>query len=174
MSVRSKRLESDFQELTRLVNDSDGSITISSTRGKPVECYELEYKCRGIERLRGNEPIFRDTHRVVIILGNDYPRIKPESKFLTPVFHPNVWENLNVCLGAKWTMGETLSELVLRIGKIIQYSKDVLNLDSPANNTAKDWAARNMHRFPVDTKTFKSTLSSEIVWEDMPISFTDL
>lgn len=174
MSVRTKRLENDYKELTQLVNDSDGSIVISSTRGRPPERYELEYKCRGIEKLRRSEPVFRNSHRVVITLDNNYPRESPEAKFLTPIFHPNVWENLNVCLGEIWTMGETLSELVLRIGKIIQYSKDVLNLDSPANVTAKNWAASNMHRFPVDTKTFKSTLSSEIIWEDMDISFTDL
>ncbi len=34
-------------------------------------------------------------------------------------------------------MAENLSELVIRIGKIIQYSKDVLNLKSPANSEAR-------------------------------------
>jgi len=57
-------------------------------------------------------------------------------------------------------------ELVLRIGKIIQYSKDILNLGSPANSSAKSWAQRNMNRFPVDTQTFKS----QIVWDDISIT----
>ncbi len=61
------------------------------------------------------------------------------------------------------------SELVLRIGKIIQYSNDVLNLKSPANAEAKKWAKNNMYRFPVDTQTFKSSQkpSSTIVWNDL-------
>jgi hypothetical protein len=51
----------------------------------------------------------------------------------------------------------------LRIGKIIQYSKDVLNLKSPANGTAKTWASNNMSRFPVDTQTLKVNLG----WTDI-------
>jgi len=66
-------------------------------------------------------------------------------------------------------MAETLSELVIRIGKIIQYSQDVLNLKSPANREAKSWAENNLRRFPVDTQTFKAAKkpSSVIVWNDL-------
>jgi hypothetical protein len=66
-------------------------------------------------------------------------------------------------------MAENLSELVIRIGKIIQYSKDVLNLNSPANSTAKDWANRNPNRYPVDNQTFKSAKKpqAQIVWNDV-------
>ena len=123
----------------------------------------IEYRCKGIERLQGNDPVFRTNHRVQIVLSNNYPNEKPTAKFLTPIFHPNVYENLNICLGNYWTNAETVPELVLRIGKIIQYSKDILNLGSPANSSAKSWAQRNMNRFPVDTQTFKS----QIVWDDI-------
>ena len=65
-------------------------------------------------------------------------------------------------------MAENLCELVIRIGKIIQYSDDVLNLKSPANSEAKNWAKNNMQRFPVDTQTFKANKkpTSTIVWND--------
>ncbi|MGB3651668.1 MAG: ubiquitin-conjugating enzyme E2 [Rivularia sp. (in: cyanobacteria)] len=168
MGIREKRLENDFKELSQLVNNSGGTLAIASTQGKPVEVYTIEYRCKGIESLRNNQPVFRKTHSVEIILGNNYPREKPNAKFITDIFHPNVFDNKKVCLGSYWTMAENLCELVIRIGKIIQYSKDVLNLKSPANYEAKDWAKNNMQRFPVDTQTFKASKkpTSTIVWND--------
>jgi ubiquitin-protein ligase len=169
MGIREKRLENDFKELSQLVSDSGGTLAIFSDQGKPPHQYVIEYRCRGIERLQGTEPIFRTTHRVEINLGSNYPKDKPTTKFLTPIFHPNVYQNFNICLGSYWTMAETLSELVIRIGKIIQYSDDVLNLKSPANSSAKTWAENNRQRFPVDTQTFKAakqTSPSTIVWND--------
>jgi ubiquitin-protein ligase len=163
MSVREKRLRNDFQALSDLVNNSAGSLAIISTSGNPPYEYVIEYRCQGIEKLQGDNPVFRNRHQVNISLGNNYPREQPSAQFLTPIFHPNVYSHNEVCLGFKWTMAETLTELVRRIGKIIQYSPDVLNLNSPANGTAKTWAASNMHRFPVDTKTFKVDMS----WTDM-------
>mgnify|MGYP001807109241 CR=1 FL=1 len=172
MSVREKRLRNEFQSVSEMVAQSGGALAIVSTNGNPPYQYVIEYRCRGVERLNGNDPVYRNTHQVEISLGTNYPNAKPEAKFLTPIFHPNVWPNLDVCLGSKWTMAETLPELIIRIGKIIQYSKDVLNLNSPANDSAKTWAVNNMRRFPVDTNTFKS----QIGWEELPvnISFQDL
>jgi ubiquitin-protein ligase len=169
MGIREKRLENDFKELSQLVSDSGNTLAIISTQGKPPHQYVIEYRCRGIERLQGTEPIFRTNHQVEINLGSNYPKDKPAAKFLTPIFHPNVFENQDVCLSTYWTMAETLSELVIRIGKIIQYSQDVLNLKSPANRDAKDWAEKNQRRFPVDTQTFKGTkkTSPVIVWNDL-------
>lgn len=168
MGIREKRLENDFKELSQLISESGGTLSIVSTQGKPPHQYIIEYRCKGIERLNGSEPIFRTSHRVEITLGNAYPKEKPSAKFLTPIFHPNVFENLNVCLGNYWTMAENLCELVIRIGKIIQYSKDVTNLKSPANYLAKAWAENNQRYFPVDNKTFKAAkqTSSTIIWND--------
>ena len=169
MGIREKRLENDFKELTAFVNNSGDKLAIISTQGKPPHQYVIEYRCRGIEKLQGTEPFFRTNHRVEINIGSNYPKEKPDAKFLTPIFHPNIYTSLIVCLGSYWTMAETLSELVLRIGKIIQYSDDILNLNSPANSDAKNWAANNMRRFPVDTQTFKFTQkpSTTIVWNDL-------
>ncbi|MFB2876468.1 ubiquitin-conjugating enzyme E2 [Floridanema aerugineum] len=171
MSVREKRLQNDFQALSEMVSNSGGTLAIVSKNGNPPYQYVIEYRCRGIERLQGNEPVFRDTHRVEISLGSNYPKEQPDAKFLTSIFHPNVYQNLNICLGSQWTMAETLPELIIRIGKIIQYATDITNLNSPANAVAKTWAASNMRRFPVDTQTFKS----QIVWEELPVkvSFKD-
>lgn len=156
MNVREKRLQNDYEALSRLIADSAGDLKLISQEGNPPYKYVIEYRCKGVEKLGlMNKPVYRDTHRVEIVLGNNYPKEEPSTKFLTTIFHPNVYNSNRICLGIKWTISETLTELILRIGKIIQYSKDVLNLNSPANSDAKNWAAKNMNLFPVDKKTFK-------------------
>lgn len=163
MGVRETRLTNDLRQVSELIANSGGSLKLISKTGNPPYEYIIEYRCKGIEQVNGNNPVYRNTHQVKIILGTNYPREKPDAKFLTPIFHPNVFSNQNVCLGNYWTPGETVTELILRIGKIIQYSKDVLNLKSPANGTAKTWASNNMSRFPVDTQTLKVNLG----WTDI-------
>ncbi|MCA2685278.1 MAG: hypothetical protein IM504_01415 [Microcystis sp. M038S2] len=163
MGVRETRLTNDLRQVSELIANSGGSLKLISKTGNPPYEYVIEYRCKGIETVNGNNPVYRNTHQVKIILGTNYPREKPDAKFLTPIFHPNVFSNQNVCLGNYWTPGETVTELILRIGKIIQYSKDVLNLKSPANGTAKTWASNNMSRFPVDTQTLKVNLG----WTDI-------
>ncbi|NCS00653.1 MAG: hypothetical protein GPJ07_01295 [Microcystis aeruginosa G13-07] len=163
MGVRETRLTNDLRQVSELIANSGGSLKLISKTGNPPYEYVIEYRCKGIETVNGNNPVYRNTHQVKIILGTNYPREKPDVKFLTPIFHPNVFSNQNVCLGNYWTPGETVTELILRIGKIIQYSKDVLNLKSPANGTAKTWASNNMSRFPVDTQTLKVNLG----WTDI-------
>lgn len=69
MGIREKRLENDFKELFQLISESGGTLAIVSTQGKPPHQYIIEYRCKGIERLNGSEPIFRTSHRVEITLA---------------------------------------------------------------------------------------------------------
>jgi ubiquitin-protein ligase len=91
MGIRETRLENDFNEVSQLIANSGGTIALISSQGKPAYEYVIEYRCKGIERLQGNDPVFRTNHQVQIILSNDYPRNSPSAKFLTPIFHPNVF-----------------------------------------------------------------------------------
>jgi ubiquitin-protein ligase len=166
MSVKEKRLNNDFQALSELVANSGGTLAIISTNGNPVYQYIIEYHCKGIEKIENNQAKFRTSHRIEIILGNNYPRERASAKFITPIFHPNVYTNLNICLGSSWSITETVSELVLRIGKIIQYAEDITNLNSPANANAKSWAMNNQALFPLDNQTFKSQITPQIAWQD--------
>ncbi|MBD1871209.1 hypothetical protein H6F95_28670 [Cyanobacteria bacterium FACHB-471] len=170
MNIRTKRLANDFKELAELVSQSDGKLTIISTEGNPPYCYVIQYRCKGIERLQNGNPLFRYEHQVKIYLESEYPRSIPKAEFLTPIFHPNVWRNRTICFGSYWTVSETLAELVLRISKLIQYSKDILNLNSPANSVAKAWAEDNLSRFPVGIENFKDSISNSerIIWNDLP------
>lgn len=163
MSVREKRLRNEFEALTELINNSAGALKLISKKGNPPYEYIIQYKCRGVKDLQGNQPNFSQEHRVRITLGQNYPTEAPEAKFLTPIFHPNVYSNSRVCLGNYQALQETLVELVLRIGKMIQYSPDVTNLNSPAHSGAKNWASQNQRRFPLDNQTFKP----QIRWKNL-------
>jgi ubiquitin-protein ligase len=163
MGVRETRLTNELQQVSELIANSGGSLKLISKTGNPPCEYVIEYRCKGVEKVNGNNPVYRNTHQVKIKLGSNYPKQKPDAEFLTPIFHPNVYSNQNVCLGSYWTPAETLTQLILRIGKIIQYSTDVMNLNSPAHGIAKTWASNNMSRFPVDAQTFKVNIG----WTDI-------
>ena len=45
MSVREKRLQNDFQNLSELVDNSGGTLAIISTSGNPPYEYVIEYRC---------------------------------------------------------------------------------------------------------------------------------
>ena len=143
MNVRAKRLQNDFKALSELIDNSGQTLVIISRSGNPPYQYVIEDRCRGIENFRGNEPVFRTTHQVEITLGQNYPRGRPEAKFLTPIFHPDVYPNGVVCLGRWSDMAETLPELILRIGKVIQYVDDIINKHGSDNYRAWEWYQNN-------------------------------
>jgi hypothetical protein len=122
VTVRDRRLGSDYEKLQHLVKSSGGSLVIESVSGRPPSEYVIGYKCRGIESLRGGAPVFRDYHLVRIHLPVAYPSGagRPVAQFLTPTYHPHVFSNNVICLGTT-TISEYLDALVLRIGSIIQF-----------------------------------------------------
>jgi ubiquitin-protein ligase len=154
MSIRAKRLANDHASLMERIAASGGTLELAVAEGSPPERYELLWYCPGVVALQGEEPMLVGCHRVEITLGLDYPRTEPQARFLTPVVHPNVFPDGRICLGFAWTMAETLSELVLRIGRLIQYDPEILNLESPADARAASWAHRHRDRFPFGHETF--------------------
>ena len=169
-NVRNARLRSDHDRLQALVKGSEGSITIDSQKGTPPQTYVLSYKCKGIERLNGDKPVYRNLHRVQIQFGASYPAQQPTVTMLTPIFHPHVFTHNAVCLGRRWTPSEYLDNLVLRIGSIIQYEPQYIDFASPANSTAASWARSHMNMFPIDRCTFKGSQSSNeggIQWTNL-------
>ena len=168
-SPRDRRLKADYERVLELVAASGTTLRIESANGNPPSSYVIRYRCRGIEQANGERPIYRDEHHVRIDLPVGYPGKEPVAQLLTPMFHPNVWTNNIICLGGRWTPAEYLDKLLLRIGAIIQYDPQYLNLGSAANPSAKAWAQRNMRLFPVGQCTFKTPTdqSAEISWRNL-------
>lgn len=170
MTVRDRRLASDYEKLQAVVNNSGDSLVIESVTGKPPSDYVIGYRCKGIEGLHRGTPVFSDYHRVQIHLPAAYPSAagRPVAQLLTPMYHPHVFSNNVVCLGAM-TINEYLDALVMRIGAIIQYDPQYFDFNSPANRDAADWAKRNMRLFPVGSCTFRAPTrtAARVVWNDL-------
>jgi ubiquitin-protein ligase len=166
--VRQRRLAADHQMVSQLVTESGNTLHVESIDGNPPHTYIIQYRCRGIERLNGQAPIYREEHRVRIALPANYPAQGPVATMLTPIFHPHIWSSNAICLG-RWTLSERLDNLLTRIGAIIQYDPQYFDFNSPANRDASAWAQRNMRLFPVGRCNFKvpSARAGEISWTNI-------
>lgn len=85
--------------------------------------------------------------RAELIFPPEYPLMPPKMKFLTPMWHPNVYEDGGVCIsilhapgtdewgyedaGERWLPVHTIESILLSVISLL--SSDTPNLDSPAN-----------------------------------------
>jgi ubiquitin-protein ligase len=160
--ARDLRLLADYEHLRALAEGSGGTLTIESAQGRPPDQYVLVYRCRSIEKLIGEKPVYRDLHRVRIKLPANYPApsAPPVVDLLTPIFHPHVFANLSVCMGS-WETTEYLEDFALRLGALLQYDRRYLNIKDPANEQAMYWVSRNLALLPTDNRTFSSEPASQ-------------
>ncbi|MGN0880342.1 MAG: ubiquitin-conjugating enzyme E2 [Oligosphaeraceae bacterium] len=149
LSPRQRRLVSD-ERLLREAFASFPLIEVVERVGTPPERYVIEYHIRGIERLEGTAPVYRDSHRVSIELPGTYPRTPPLCRMLTPVFHPNIEPSV-ICIGDHWTAAERLCDLVVRIGEMIAYQS--YNIQSPLDGEAAMWADLHQEMLPIDNRS---------------------
>ncbi len=163
---RLRRLQADWQKVQELTQRSS-LIHIESTNGSPPERYVICYTCKGIARLnkKNGQPIYANRHYIEIILPAGYPFSegisKPQARYLEgSAWHPNIYADGTVCYG-KWHTGQSLDELVLEIGEIIQYKN--CSLKDAANLEAVPWAKQHQHLFPVDNRPLLDGDDFEIV-----------
>lgn len=148
MNARLRRLYADYQSV-RDEFSGHPYITVTPVQGDPPELYVVEYRVRGLELDPvSNRPKPRDYHKAQIYLSRDYPREKPKCILETPIFHPNFGSY--ICIGDFWAAGETLVDIIIKIGQMIMYQD--YNPKSPLNAVAARWAAENERFLPVDNK----------------------
>ena len=147
--MRLRRLTVDAQQMANAFKDFP-YIQVVGTKGEPPERYEIEYRVRGLDRGKKNQPIPREQHRVEIQLTSEYPRISPKCRMLTPIFHPNI-DPATICVGDHWAAGERLVDLVIRIGEMIAYQ--AYNIKSPLDGEAAMWADLHQQELPTDSRS---------------------
>lgn len=174
-NARDLRLQSDCRHLRALALGSGGTLAIESVKGVPADQYVLIYRCRGIERLEHGRPVYRDLHRVSIRLPSKYPApiAPPRVQLLTPLYHPHVYKNLVVCMGS-WQTSEFLDQFALRLGALLQFEREYLAIQDPANEEAVEWAKKNRLLFPTDTCTFHNDPPDRTAPQDVLPAFTSL
>jgi ubiquitin-protein ligase len=148
--VRTRRLLSDYEAIRRLVRGQQNRILVAGVAGNPPDRYQIVYRVRSL-RESGAEIVLADEHYVEIVLPSAYPRDAPFFRMLTPVFHPNIAPHA-VCIGDHWTAGQSLAELVQRVGEMLAFQS--YNTKSPLNGRAAQWVEENLARLPIDPAPF--------------------
>ena len=146
MTPRLRRLEADY---TRLMTALAGhpALTLQPMGPPPSDRYRVVYRVPGMHRLPDGAITRADRHVIDIQLVGGYPREKPYCTSLSPVFHPNF--GAYVCIADFWSPGQTLLDVVVQIGDMLQYK--LYNTSSPLNAVAARWAVENIAQLPLGT-----------------------
>jgi ubiquitin-protein ligase len=153
MHPRIRRLLADHQHVTRAFAGHP-RIRLLGVEGNPPEKYIVEFVVAGLVP-REDSFMPGSAHRAEIILSLDYPRRPPFCRMLTPVFHPNI-DPQKICIGDHWSAGQSLAELIIRIGEMITYQS--YNVKSPLNARAAAWAEENESQLPLERVDLALTL----------------
>lgn len=145
MTARMRRLASDYEEIKKNFAGHK-NIIVTPVGDEPPEKYHVTYFVNGIYLLPDGRIETLGRHEVEITLHADYPRYKPICKILTPIWHPNFRDG-QICIGDIWGAGESLTDIIINIGNMIQYKS--WNSYSPLSADAAKWAMENKHLFPV-------------------------
>ncbi|MFC1582719.1 ubiquitin-conjugating enzyme E2 [Planctomycetota bacterium] len=155
MSIRLRRLQTDYDRICSLFTGKS-RIKLVKTFGNPPDKYQFEYLVTGLEKdLETRKLKNRSNFTVEIVLTSAYPRMAPQCRMLTPVFHPNIAPHA-VCIGDHWAAGESLAHLIVRIAEMISYQS--YNTKSPLNGEAAKWCDHNKSKLPTDAFDFQALL----------------
>ncbi len=164
MSARLRRLYADYQSVLNEFSEHP-RIKVQPIQGNPPESYQVEYHIKGLELDPTTQrPRERNYHKALIYLHRNYPRETPRSVLETPIFHPNFGSY--ICIGDHWAAGETLVDIIIKIGQMIAYQD--YNPKSPLNPVAARWAVENERLLPVDHRDlYLPEVDLEIELEDL-------
>ena len=156
MSVRIRRLKADYKKISSVFT-KNSRIRVLKTIGNPPEKYQIEFLVRSLQKNLQTEKIHAHNSFIVeIVLTSAYPRMAPQCKMLTPVFHPNIAPHA-ICIGDHWAAGESLPNLIVRIAEMLSYQS--YNIKSPLNGEAARWTEHNQDKLPTDKADFSSILT---------------
>ena len=181
MTARMRRLIHDYQQIEKDFKNHK-NIVVSPLGIEPYEKYHVTYYVPGIYLDNNGRINTLNTHEVEITLHAEYPTYKPICRILTPIWHPNFRDG-QICIGDIWGAGESLTDIIINIGDMIQYKS--WNSSSPLSADAARWALENKNLFPVgninlniseyvngspDVPSQNNTPSSEPVVQVAPVS----
>ena len=144
-TVRLRRLQADYEKVRDYVNRHP-RLQLIQADGTPPERYQLEYRIRSLRQTDDDLSTVK-SHMVEIALPLNYPRMPPQCRMLTPIFHPNIAPHA-ICIGDHWSPGEPLWSIVARIGEMIAYQS--YNTRSPLNGEAARWVDQHVDELPLD------------------------
>jgi ubiquitin-protein ligase/DNA-directed RNA polymerase subunit RPC12/RpoP len=166
MNVYTRRLQADWDALREALREHP-QISIAATAGNPPQRYHVLYRVRGLEERPDGEVAPKGEHLAEITLLRSYPRQAPLCRMLTPVFHPNIAPHA-ICIGDHWSAGESLVEIVVRIGELIAFQS--YNIKSPLNGEAARWVEEHLDELPIDPRPLSVAAASPTAAQAPPHS----
>lgn len=137
-------------ELMRTEFAGHPHVTVEPIGWDPPESYRVTFNLPSASiDPRSGQPAVTWQHRVVIQLPANYPREKPYCTTETSVCHPNFGPHIGdeICIGDYWTPAQTLVDIVVKIGEMLQFQ--TYNVKSPLNALAAQWVEQNEATFPL-------------------------
>jgi len=131
MSLSTKRLS---KELSLLKKEGIEGIDIIDT--------ENILNWKAIIQGPNESPFEGGQYSVEIFFGNNYPLKPPSVKFISPIFHPNVYLDGRICvdiLQGEWTPSQNVRSILLSLRSLLLDP----NPFSPANRKAADLFKNN-------------------------------
>ena len=83
--------------------------------------------------------------------ADDFPNKPPKVKFVSPMFHPNIYNDGSICLDilqAMWSPVYDVSSILTSIQSLLSDP----NINSPANNTAAQMYSKNYKEYVLRVK----------------------
>ncbi len=167
MSLRARRLQADFEKVEEVLLHHP-AIAIRTVTGSPPDRYQIVYSLRSLVEGVDGKISERTEHVAEFYLTLGFPRQAPQCRMLTPVFHPNIAPHA-VCIGDHWAAGESLLQLIVRVGEMLAYQS--YNIKSPLNGAAARWAEENLGQLPTDSRDLTpgpALVAAPLPSKDMP------
>jgi ubiquitin-protein ligase len=157
MQARLRRLQVEHTQVAAAFANHP-RITLVATEGVPPEKYVFAYSVAGLAPTSEETFAPASIHRAEFFLPLDYPRRPPFCRMTTPVFHPNISPQ-KICIGDHWSAGQSLVQMVVRVGEMLCYQS--YNLKSPLNARAAAWAEQNLAQLPLERANLSPALPAE-------------
>jgi ubiquitin-protein ligase len=119
------------RELIKLKEDTDNldGIVIDD----PSDILTWSAKIKGPP----NTPYEDGNFNILLKFDSDYPKRPPSVKFLTPMYHPNIYRDGKICidiLQSEWTPAQNVRTILYSIRSLLEDP----NPSSPANREAAE------------------------------------
>lgn len=158
-SPRISRLERDLKEMQEL--QAQSTILEFEVSGSPPERYIVTF--HGASLVPNGRIKLGKIQQAEIRLPMEYPRIRPDIKWLTPIVHPNIFSG-TVCLGKfsmEWVPSVKLTEVVEIMWDMARLA--ILNPHSAGPGGGDDtrtWAQLDQQfDFPVDKRSLRDKVA---------------
>jgi ubiquitin-protein ligase len=136
------------RELEKLMSESDKLEGIIIEKPADLMCWNA--KISGPP----STPFENGVFNIVLKFDSDYPVKPPSVKFITPMFHPNIYRDGKICVDIlqshEWTPAQNIRTILVSIMSLLMDP----NPASPANREAADLYNKNQKAYGEKVREF--------------------